>query len=170
MSRRRSHGSHGRKCRGPDGGADITVSFGSVRQIGGDPIYLILNGDGLTSNGIVASSGDPLTFATYEATEDSNTVSVSASIDGNAPATRVNVIIEVSTATGVSVARTQALAMFEPFSLQTDIPLVIKAGQLVRVLADPAAPIDAAGYAGIVVVLRLFSTFDESDGEDCCSD
>jgi hypothetical protein len=147
------------------------VSFGSVRQIAGDPIYLILNGDALTSNGILASSGDPLTLATYVATEDSNTVSVSASINGNLPAARVNVIVEVSTATGVSVARTQALAMFEPFSLQTDVPLVIKAGQLVRVLADPASLLDAAAYAGIDVILRLFSTFDESDGEDdCCSD
>lgn len=174
MPRSRKSSRKGRKrsdsrCRGPAGGADVNTAWGTVRQET-DPTYLVLNGDALTGLGVSATVtiAQDLAPVTYVASESSNTIDVSASIGGDLLAARVNLVVIVLTAAGVELARTQALAMFAPFSTQTQVALKIEAGNLVRVLADGTG-LAADVFTGIAVILRQYSLFEESDGEDeCC--
>ena len=152
-----------RGCRGKTGAtghAEANVTFGSLRLVAEitpvDPIYLLLNGNALETGG-VATSETNLNLQTFVASEDSDRLDVSASIDGSLTGARVNLTVQVLAPNGTLLEETDPIPLFAPFDFYGDVELRVRPGNLVRVIADQGFTLTADEYSGITVILRFYT-------------
>lgn len=153
--------------RAPRGEPETTITFGAPRLISSDinlavpidPMYLAFNGTAFLGPGLDATV--PLTgflaAYTYVAQNRSNSLDVSASIEGGALGAPVNLVVTVLSSSEQLLHSASGITMAEPFSTFGGIKLKVRPGNLIRVTAAAGMTLTQRDYSGIMARLRFYT-------------